>query len=291
MPEKYLILTDSCSDLPPELVKELGIEVIPMEFEIDGKTYLNYPDNHEFDIHSFYDLMRQKHVAKTSQVAPATLLTRFKELLPQCPNILCVMFSSALSGTYNSACTAATVIKEDFPEANIKVVDSLSASFGEGLLVTYAAHNRAEGMSLEENAAWLEEHKLNVAHWFTVDDLGTLKRGGRLSATKAFLGTALGLKPVLHVDDGGRLVPVSTVRGRKKALQAMVTQFETSAVKPEEQIIYISHGDDRETAEQLGATLKEKFHVMDIRYSHIGPVIGAHSGPNTIALFFYADKR
>lgn len=291
MPEKYLILTDSCSDLPPDLIAEMGIEVIPMEFEIDGKTYLNYPDGHDFKTADFYDQMRQKHAAKTSQVAPATFIEKFRELLKINNNILVINFSSALSGTYNSGVTAAAAVKEEYPDANIRVVDSLSASFGEGLLVYYAAQKRAEGLSLSENADWLEQNRLHVAHWFTVDDLGTLKRGGRLSATKAFLGTALGLKPVLHVDDLGRLVPVSTTRGRKKALAMMIEQFGATAVEPEKQEIFISHGDDYETARQLGEALLEKYHVKSVRYSEIGPVIGAHSGPNTIALFFYALSR
>lgn len=287
----YLILTDSCSDLPVDIIDQYKIEVIPMEFEIDGKIYKNYPDEREISSHEFYELMRSKHVAKTSQVSLSTFLAKYKEVLKTNKNILVVSFSSALSGTYNSAVTAAITVKEEDPEANIFIVDSLCASFGEGLFVVEAARNREKGMSIEENAKWLEENKLHYAHWFTVDDLGTLKRGGRLSASKAFLGTALGLKPVLHVDNEGRLVPDSTVRGRKKALGIMVEKFGESAIKPDEQEIFISHGDDLETAKALGNELIAKYNVKKVTYSTIGPVIGAHSGPSTIALFFYATER
>ena len=291
MSKEYVNLTDSCYDLSQELVDKSNIEVFPLQFEIYGKTYNHYPDGREYDFKKFYVDMRAKKIARTSQITPSTFIAKFEELLKKTYNIMLISFGSALSGTYNSACTAAGLVKENHPEANIIVIDSLCASCGQGLLVYLACKNRDEGMSMEENTKWIEDNKLHIAHWFTVDDLGALKRGGRLTATKAALATALGIKPVLHVDDLGRLIPMVNTRGRKKAIAIMLQQFKETAVEPENQVVFVTHGDDFETAQIIGKELLETYHVKEVVYSTMGPIIGAHTGANCLVIAFYATKR
>lgn len=289
--KKYVIITDSCCDLSADLIEKLGIIVLPLSFQIDGKTYKNYSDEREITAKDFYNLMRNKKKSITSQVNPTDFIDIFKEYVKQDYDILSISFSSALSGTYNSSLIAKNYIEEEFPNAKLCCVDSLCASLGQGLLVNYAAINRNNGVSIEDNVKWIEENKLNLAHWFTVDDLGTLARGGRLSAPAAFLGTLIGIKPVLHVSNEGKLVPVNKVRGRKKALLTIINKCVTDIVKPEEQTIFISHGDSIHDAETIGNALIEKLHVKSVYYNNVGPVIGSHSGPGTIAVFYLGAKR
>ena len=290
MSNKYVIITDSCSDLTTEIIEKYHLHVIPMSFNIKGKNYLNYPDEREIKTHDFYEMMRNKEVATTSQVAPGDFLKIFENFLQDGYDILSLSFSSALSGTYNSSLVAKDVLQEKYPEQKIVCVDSLCASMGEGLFVYYAAKMQQEGKTLEEVAAWLEKNKLHFAHWFTVDDIGTLKRGGRLSATKAFLATILNFKPVLHVSDEGKLVPAFKVRGRRKSIMTIIEQVKATITDPEGQTIFISHGDSFNEAKEIGDELEKSLKVKVI-YNSIGPVIGAHSGPNTLAVFFLGNKR
>lgn len=287
----YTILTDSCCDLSQQLVDELDVRVIPMGFEIDGKKYLNYSDNREISTVDFFNLMRQKKVATTSQVTPEMYLKYFHEEYEKKNDILVLSFSSALSGTCNAGFVARMQFIEDHPDANIVIFDTLAACGGEGLMVYYAAKNREKGLTIEENLAWLEENRRYFAHRFTVDDLGTLKRGGRLSATSAFLGTLIGIKPVLHVDDDGKLVPTDKLRGRKNAIDKLYQYVKETITNPEEQVIFINDADDRHSAEALGQAIKTNLHVKDVVYLDLGPVIGAHAGPGTIAVFFLGTKR
>lgn len=287
----YVIITDSTTDLTPELINELNISVIPMEFNIDGQSYLNYSDEREISYKEFYDVLRNGKNSTTSLINTVTFTDLFEPILKEGKDILYIAFSSGLSGTYNSSCIAAEMLLEKYPDSKIYTVDSLSASMGEGLLVYHAANKKKEGMNIEELKEWILNNRLNLCHWFTVDDLHHLKRGGRLSSAAAIVGTMLSIKPVLHVDNEGHLIPVEKVRGRKLSITALLKMMENTAIKPEEQTIFISHGDCLEEAEYLAKLIKEKLNVKDIKINFIGPVIGSHSGPGTIALFFLGTER
>ena len=287
----YCIVTDSTCDLPANIVTDLGITVIPMEFQLDGTTYLNYPDGRDYDFHAFYDALRAGKASTTSQVNYQTFLDTFTPILESGRDILYLAFSSGLSGTYNGSVIAANDLMEKYPGSKVISVDTLSASVGEGLLVYTAAKKREEGLSLDELAQWVTDNRLHLCHWFTVDDLNHLKRGGRISPAVAIIGTALGIKPVMHVDDDGHLIPVSKVRGRRKSLDALVEHMAETCDKPESQTIFIGHGDSKEDAEYVAKLVRQKFKVKNIILNYIGPVIGSHSGPGTLALFFFGTHR
>ena len=214
-----------------------------------------------------------------------------RKVLERGKDIVCVCFSSALSTTYQSAVIAANDLRSEFPEAEIHVVDSLSASLGEGLLLYLAAQQKRAGLSAAELAAWVEENRLSICHWFTVDDLNFLKRGGRVSATTAFVGTMLSIKPIMHTSDEGKLVPVGKARGRKAALKALLDSIERLAIRPEEQTMFICHADCEEEARAVARQIKDRFGTKTVHINYIGPVIGSHTGPNTMGIFFIGTKR
>jgi DegV family protein with EDD domain len=286
----YIILTDSCSDLPTYLIEKEHLQVLPLGFNIDGKNYKNYSDEREMSHKDFYDSLRNHKSATTSQLSPNEFIEAIEPILKEGKDVLCIIFSSALSGTYNSLVVAKNELEDKYKDNKIIAIDSLSASLGQGLLVYSALNLKKQGKSIDEVATYVEENKLKLCHLFTVDDLGHLKRGGRLSSTKAFLGTVLQLKPVLYVDDMGRLVPLNTVRGRKGAFKDIVKKIE-ERISNDSQTVFISHGDCKEDAEFMAELIKEKFDIKDIVISPIGPVIGAHAGPNTIAVFFFGNYR
>jgi len=287
----YKIITDSTSDLPVKLVEELELHVIPMLYTIDGKDYLNTPDERDLSSHDFYDLLRAGKTSTTTQINIEVFKDEAKPYLQEGLDVLYLGFSSGLSSTFNSVLIAKEELKEEFPDRKVVVIDTLSASLGEGLIVYHAAKRKSNGNSIEEVAAWVEENKLHLAHWFTVDDLNHLKRGGRVSGAAAFVGTVLNIKPVLHVDDEGHLIPVDKIRGRRKSLEELVSHMEQTAINPSEQTIFISHGDALEDAKYVETLVRERFGVKTVYINPIGPVIGTHSGPGTIALFFLATKR
>lgn len=289
--KNYVIITDSTTDLPPNIVDELSIEVIPMTFEIEGKSYLNYPDNRKLDAHEFYEMVRKGSKSTTSLVNMARFMELFEPIIKSGKDIMYIAFSSGLSGTYNASLLAAEALKEKYHDCKVICVDSKAASLGEGLLVYTAAKKKAEGMNIDELHRWLKDNILKVCQWFTVDDLNHLKRGGRINAVTATLGTALNIKPVLHVDNEGHLISMFNVRGRKKSLYALVEHMVDTCVNPDEQVIFIGHGDCREDAEYVARLIREKFNVRDIVINFIGPVIGTHSGPGTVALFFFGSSR
>ena len=288
---EYVLFTDSNTDLPADLVQQLDLSVIPMLFEMDGKSYYNYPDNHEMDPKDFYAALRGGKVCTTSQVSPSRFDEIFSPVLESGKDILYLCFSSGLSGTYNTSRLAVEELREKFPDRKIRTVDTLAASMGQGLLVYLAAKKRQEGMGLDELGDWVEENRLKLCHWFTVDDLMFLKRGGRVSGAAAVMGTMLGIKPVLHVDDEGHLIPMEKVRGRRASLDALVKHMQATAIQPAEQTVFISHGDCQADCDYVAQQLREKLGVKHIVTSYIGPVIGAHSGPGTVALFFVGEKR
>lgn len=288
---EYVIFTDSCCDLTVKQIEDMDLHVIPLSVEMEGKTYLNYPDEREIKFVDFYEKLREKIVAKTSMVGIGQFLEAFEPVLKEGKDILYIGFSSALSGTYNSAYLAAKELQNTYPEQKIITIDSKAASMGLGLLIHYAYLGKKDGKTINQLTAYLESIKLKVTHLFTVDDLGTLMRGGRLSATSHILGTLLKVKPILHVSNEGKLVPIQKVRGRKHSLQMMIDLTKEYIDSSFEQTIFISHGDALEEAEYIGNELKKTLKIKEIVYGYVGPVIGAHSGPGTIAIFFQGFKR
>lgn len=287
----YIILTDSCSDLTLDLIKSMDLDVIPLSVEVEGKTYYNHPDERDISFQEFYNLLREKKVAKTSMVGIGQFLEFFEPYLRDGKDVLYIGFSSALSGTYNSAHLAAKELAQTYPDRKIVTIDSKGASMGLGLLLYYAYLGKKDGKSINQLTAYIESIKMKITHLFTVDDLGTLMRGGRLSATSHILGTLLKVKPILHVSQEGKLVPIHKVRGRKHSLARMIELTQEYIDSSFEQVIFISHGDCIEEAQYVGEELKKVLKVKEIVYSYVGPVIGAHSGPGTIAIFFQGFKR
>ncbi len=285
----YVIMSDSSCDFSPEMVEELGVVIQPLTFRIEEEDYLNYPDNREMDPHEFYEKLRGGVMGSTSAVNPQTFMDTMTPLVEQGKDVLYLAFSSGLSTTYQSACIAAEEVMSAHPGSRIVVVDTRAASMGQGLLVFLAVQEKNKGRSLDEVAAYAEDIRDRVCHWFTVDDLHHLKRGGRVSAAAAVVGTMLQMKPVLHVDDEGHLIPMSKVRGRKASLAALLEKMEELEADPE--LVFISHGDCKEDAEHLAAMIREKFPVKRLEISFIGPVIGNHSGPGTVALFFVGKHK
>lgn len=287
----FQIITDSTADLTPALIRDLDVQVIPLCYMMEGKTYHNIPGGGEMDEPTFYAKLRAGSVSTTTQVNSEEFLHVFTPLLEAGQDVLYIAFSSGLSGTCQSALLARKELKERFPDRKLEVFDSLCASMGEGLLVYHAAKLRREGKSLEEVLSWLKENALRLCHWFTVDDLNHLKRGGRVSTATALVGTILGIKPVLHVDDEGHLIPVTKVRGRKQSLDALVKRMEDTVEDPAGQTVFISHGDCLDDARYVERQIREKLGVEQVEIGYIGPVIGAHSGPGTVALFFLGKER
>ena len=285
----YVIVTDSSADLPASLVQELGVEVLPLSFTVQGKTYHNYPDGREMDLNAFYRMLRDGEMATTSAVNVAEYTAMLEPLLQAGKDVLVLAFSSGLSTTYQSSVIAVNELAEQYPDRKICTVDTLCASMGQGLMVWLAAQEQKKGKSLEEVRDWVEENKLRLCHWFTVDDLHFLKRGGRISAATAVVGTMLSIKPVLHVDDEGHLISMGKARGRGASLTALVDHMEQTVTDVD--TVFISHGDCLADAEKVAADVKKRFGTRDVVINTIGPVIGAHAGPGTVALFFLGTKR
>lgn len=285
----YVIFTDSACDLSPELLNEWGVRCIPLTFNFNGdnREYSNY----DMEPKAFYDKMREGGVAKTSAINTEVFISNFKGALDEGLDIIYVGFSSGLSTTFNCSRMAKDSLTSEYPDSKIEVVDGLSASAGQGLLVRLAVDKKNSGATVEELSAYVKEIVPNICHWFSVDDLVYLKRGGRISAAAAFFGNVIGIKPVLHVDDEGHLVNVMKIRGRKGAIQAMAAKYDEFAENKSDGIVYISHADCLADAESLASMLKEKHGVSVELITDIGPVIGAHAGPGTLALFFVGSKR
>lgn len=294
MSMNFEIVTDSSSNLVEEMIDDFGLHVLPLTFMVDGEdeVYQSYLKGEHTDLSQFYTMMREGKVFKTSLPNLADTEQLMRGLLEQGRDVLYLGFSSGLSGTYEAVELLVGQLAGEFPDRTVLSVDTLAASGGEGLLVWHAVQRARAGAAIEEVRDWVEANKLKLAHWFTVDDLMFLFRGGRVSKTSAWAGTMLNIKPVMHVDDDGHLVPMEKVRGRKKSLNALVDHMEKTAIKPiEDQMVFITHGDCLEDAEYVAAQVKERFGVLDVVINYVDPVIGAHSGPGTMALFFLADKR
>ena len=284
----YVILTDSCCDLTREQLAEISVASISLEVLIDGGDPIL---NECIDIEEFYKKLREKGSVTTSAISMERFSEFFEKYLSEGTDILYLGFSSGLSGTYNAAFVAAQELAEKYPERKVYTVDTLCASLGQGLMVKLAADKKNSGANIEEVAAYVEEIRPNLAHWFTVEDLFFLKRGGRVSAATAVVGTMLQIKPILHVDDEGKLISMDKARGRQGSLKALFDKMKESAIEPAKQTVYISHGDCYDDAKKLADMIGEELGVTDILISEIGPVIGAHSGPGTVALFYLGKNR
>lgn len=289
---EYIISTDTSCDFPLEYVKQHQLPLVTLFYSIDGVTGENGCPSSDV-LKNFYDKMRAGSMTKTQQASIEDTEKVFREILQEGKDILHIAFSSGLSGTANAARLAAENMMEEFPGRKIIVIDSLCASLGQGLLVDYALKLQQQGKTMEETAKWLEDHIQNICHLFTVEDLKYLQRGGRISKTTALVGTMIGIKPVLHVDPEGKLVSISKVRGRKQSIQALVNKMEENIGKyrDEKQLIFISHGDCIEDANYLAELVKERFGYDEFLINDVGPTIGAHSGPGTLALFFMGETR
>ena len=284
----YQIITDSACDLPAELLQNLNVKKVSLSMLFRGE---NRPDSVDTGIKEFYDGLRAGEVATTSAVNPENWKSVIEPSFRAGHDALVLAFSSGLSTTYQSAVIAAQELMEQYPDRKAYVVDTLCASLGEGLLVWYACRKRDEGMSLETLRDWVEASKLNICHWFTVDDLMFLKRGGRVSATTALVGTMLQVKPVLHVDSEGHLINVSKARGRKASIDALAKKAAELGEGFDNETMFISHGDCAEDARYLADVLKEKLGVKHVHINHVGAVIGSHAGPGVLALFFLGKHR
>jgi len=286
---EYIIFTDSCCDIKSALLQEWGVPYANMTFSFEGenKEYVNTDITNK----EFYDRMRQGASAKTAAINTDTFAHAFEPILQAGKDILYVAFSSGLSTTVNSAHMAAAELKESYPSRKIIIVDSLAASAGSGLMVYMAVAKKNEGATLEENAAYIESLVPQHCIWFTVDDLEYLKRGGRVSPLVAFAGGVLGIKPVLQMDEEGHLVKVSTARGRKRAIEALAEKYAELSYEEKNTPIFISHAEAENDAKQLADILKQRHGVEVTLITEIGPVIGAHAGPGTLAIFFVGKHR
>ena len=288
---EFVLMTDSSADLSQEMVQELGVTVLPLSFTIQGKVYRNYPDNREMDLPLFYDMLRAGELATTSAVNVAEYTQAVEPILKEKKDVLILAFSSGLSSTYQASVLAAEELREKYPDRKIYTVDTLCASLGQGLLVYLAVQEQRKGKNIEEVRDWAEAAKLHLCHQFTVDDLHFLKRGGRISATTAVVGSMLQIKPVLHVDNEGRLINIGKARGRQASLKALVDKMEKTVTEEGKKTVFISHGDCRKDAVAVADMVRERFGTQDIRINYVGPVIGAHSGPGTLALFYLGTER
>lgn len=287
----YVIVTDSTTDLTAKFVEENNIVVIPMHFQLDDVEYVNYLDGRELSPSDFYAAMRSGSMTKTSQLTIPDIEQTYRKILSEGNDILGIGFSSALSGTFNAMRLATEELREEFPDRKINIIDSKCASLGEGLFVFYANEYKKQGLSLDETTQKLIDLLPHLVHWFTVDDIETLRRGGRVTNVQAFLAKLTKIKPVLHVDNEGRLIPVYKKIGRRQALKQLVDELAKSIDRSYKQTIMIGHGDCYEDAEYVATKVKEVADVKEVVINNIGPVIGAHSGPGTVALFFVGKER
>lgn len=287
----FVIVTDVTCDFPPEMVTKLGVKIIPMEFLIDEVSYLHYPDAREMSMEEFYQRVKSGKMPTTTQINQNTYRKVFSPILKEGKDILYIAFSSGLSSTWQGSCLAARELEEKYPGRRVMSVDSRCASAGEGLLVLHAVRMKEQGATMEEIAAWIEENRDHVCHWVLVDDLKHLHRGGRLPAVAAVAGIALGIKPLIRVTEEGKLEPIGKVRGRKKGIEYLLKKTEETCVDPQKSIMWVVHTACEEEAKDFCRTLKSQFHPKELYLSEIGPIIGAHTGPNVLAVVFLGTHK
>ena len=290
MARNFVLMTDTGSDLPDEYYVQHDIARVQLGFTLDGVTY-GGDDGAVMDTKKFYELLRGGAMPKTFQVTPAQALAHIEPFVKEGKDVLVISFSSGLSGTYESYCSAAKELAQQYPDVQVRVVDSLCASLGQGLFVDYVVKKADSGASLEETVAYAEELKGHICHFFTVDDLFHLKRGGRVSATTAVVGKMLNIKPVLHVDDAGHLIAIGKAMGRKKSLAALVDKMTELNELDKNDPVFISHGDCQADVDYVIGLLKSRFGTRTVFVNMIGSVIGTHSGAGTVAIFFKGRHR
>ena len=287
----FEIVTDSCANLPDEWIHRYGIHILSLIFRVEDEEFESYREDEVNDLTQFYRLMREKKEITTSLVNVEKTQVLLEKLLKEGKDVMYIGFSSGLSGSFQAVSMVVEELQQQYPSQTILAIDSLSAALGEGLLVYYAAEHRNEGKSIIEVQQWIFQHRLHLCHWFTVDDLFFLQRGGRVSQTTAIVGSILCIKPVMHVDNEGKLIMVEKARGRKKSLEALVHKMKETVSLEEHPIAFISHGDCKKDAEYVAMLVKEQLGINNILIHTLDPVIGAHSGPGTVALFFLGDHR
>ena len=285
----YQIISDSCCDFTLQQYQANNVLCVPLTVVYNGEAHNNFTD--EADVKAFYDVLRTGVTATTSAVNPEGWTKVMEPVLQEGKDLLVFGFTSALSATYQSLVIAAEELREKYPQRKINIVDSLCAALGQGLLIWYACKKRDAGMSLEEVTAWAEENKHHICHWVTVDDLSHLKRGGRISGATAFVGTMLNIKPIIHIDEEGRLVNVGKCRGRKAATEFIAAKVTELGEDFDNSTVFVAHGDCPEDAEALAKILKEKHGVKEVITGYVGPVIGAHTGPGVLVVFFMGKNR
>lgn len=290
MNNSYVVVAGATLDLPQTVVEELELEIIPMDVRLGEQDYKFHPNEREITCKEFYQRLEAGETSVTSQITPATFKSVFGGILEEGKDVLYLAFSSGLSGTYNSARLVAEELLEKYPERKIICVDSLCASIGEGLLVYLTGKLRKEGKSLEEVSCWVQENRTKICHWFAVDDLMHLKRGGRLGGFEAAVGTALKIKPVLSVDQEGKLTVVTKVRGTKKGIDYLVGRMKEDGLATEEQTVIVGHADAPETAEQLKNVLLSEKIAKEVIMANVGPIIGTHVGGGMFALTFVGEN-
>ena len=283
----YQIITDSCCDFTQQQYQELGVTCAPLSVLYNGVNHDNFTD--PADVKAFYEELRSGVMATTSAVNPDGWAALMEDALQAGRDVLVLAFSSGLSTTYQSAVIAAKALRETYPDRKILVVDTLCAALGQGLLVWYACKKRDEGLSIDELHSWVEDNKLHICHWVTVDDLNHLKRGGRISAATAMMGSMLNIKPIIYVDNDGHLINTAKVRGRKAAIDLLAGKLDETGI--DQEIAFIAHGDCPEDAAALEKILKETYGVKKVITGYVGPVIGAHTGPGVLVLFFMGSHR
>ncbi|MGI6176076.1 MAG: DegV family protein [Christensenellales bacterium] len=286
----FIIVTDSSCDLPYSYIQEHNLTCLPLHFTFDGQEYEDDLGKDNL-AKKLYEAMRRGAMTSTAQVNTDSFLSFFSSYLEKGIDLLYLGFSSALSGTFASAHAAQGMLSKKFPESKLIVVDTLCASMGQGMLVHHCLKKKEEGQGIDEIAQWAEENKLKVNHCFTVDDLTYLKRGGRVSGAAAFIASMLDIKPVMYVDDNGRLVPLSKTRGRKKSIRALVDKVIQHAVDPANNTLMITHGDCMEDVQLALKLIEQEIRFKEVYIREVGPTIGSHSGPGTLAIFFMSDKR
>ena len=281
----YALVSDATLDLPLDLIEQYDIKVVPMAFTLDGEEILHYPDERNMTNEEFYQALKEGKTSSTSQINPMTYVDFMKPILEAGQDILYVCFTSGLSGTYQSALLAKDMLLEDYPERKIEVVDSLCASAGQGYFVYLVAQKKEEGLSLEELTQWTIENRQRIAHWFTVDDLFHLQRGGRLSFAEAMLGSALKIKPIISVDEKGGLYVENKVRGNKRAVEYMLSKM-NETMDETQTTVFVGHGDAEQRAEDLKEKILKNTKAEEVIITKIGPVIGSHTGPGMLAVLF-----
>ncbi len=287
----FVIVTDSSADLPNELVQNWGVPVLPLSFLIDGVTYRNLPDNRDMSPTEFYSRLRKGAMPTTNAVVVGEAEELVRDLASQGKDVLLLCFSSGLSASYNAMKIAADTVSDEFPQRRIYAVDTLSASLGQGILVYHAVKMREEGKTIEEVRDWALENGKKVCHWVTVDDLMHLKRGGRISAATALVGSLLSVKPVIHMNDEGKLINVGKARGRKASLDLLVKKVQDHCPNPESQVLGVAHADCADDAAYVERKLRDAFGTKEILVNNFGPVIGSHTGPGCIAVIFMGEHR